>query len=324
MRVTWVDRSKGFAIILVVFGHVWRGLESAGLLQPDLFRAVDARIYAFHMPLFFLLAGLFFAGSLRKLSPGKFLQSRGIRLIYPLLLWTYIFIGFKLAAGSLSNSPIGVEELFISPIPGRWHFWFLWALFIIHIAMLLVKPLVVSDRLSPLGLVAILLGSVLLMAADLPKQVDLWVGPAILHLPYFALGMIIGKTCFGIKIPAWGAGLSAVIFALLLVFFPRLWGAGVPFLVTASLLSLSALAVFIWLDNKGGPVLRGLCYIGERSMPIFLAHIIFTAGIREVLMKFGTDGIVLHLILGTALGVILPIIMYDLAGRLKLVKVFGF
>ena len=77
MRVTWVDRSKGFAIFLVVFGHVWRGLESAGLLQPDLFRAVDARIYAFHMPLFFLLAGLFFTGSLRKSALENFCKAAG-------------------------------------------------------------------------------------------------------------------------------------------------------------------------------------------------------------------------------------------------------
>ncbi|MGE4430081.1 MAG: acyltransferase family protein [Sphingobium sp.] len=46
-RLDWVDAAKGLGIILVVIGHVWtRG-------------AVRDAIYAFHMPLFFILAGYF-------------------------------------------------------------------------------------------------------------------------------------------------------------------------------------------------------------------------------------------------------------------------
>lgn len=44
-RLDWLDAAKGIGILLVVVGHVWtRG-------------AVRDAIYAFHMPLFFLLAG---------------------------------------------------------------------------------------------------------------------------------------------------------------------------------------------------------------------------------------------------------------------------
>lgn len=55
-RHAWVDATKGVAIILVVIGHAWRGIDAAGLLQTapaGLFNVIDARIYAFHMPLFF-------------------------------------------------------------------------------------------------------------------------------------------------------------------------------------------------------------------------------------------------------------------------------
>lgn len=46
-RLLWVDTAKGLGIILVVLAHVWtRG-------------PVRDAIYAFHMPLFFLLAGYF-------------------------------------------------------------------------------------------------------------------------------------------------------------------------------------------------------------------------------------------------------------------------
>lgn len=44
-RLDWLDSAKGIGILLVVIGHIWTG----GIVRDD--------IYAFHMPLFFLLAG---------------------------------------------------------------------------------------------------------------------------------------------------------------------------------------------------------------------------------------------------------------------------
>lgn len=53
-RLNWVDAAKGWGMILVVFGHVWRGLISPGVLvQDSFFVRVDSFVYAVHMPLFF-------------------------------------------------------------------------------------------------------------------------------------------------------------------------------------------------------------------------------------------------------------------------------
>lgn len=52
-RQDWPDLARGIGIVLVVIGHVWRGLMATGLpIDPGLFAAVDGLIYAFHMPLF--------------------------------------------------------------------------------------------------------------------------------------------------------------------------------------------------------------------------------------------------------------------------------
>lgn len=48
-RITWIDIARGIGILLVVYGHT---------LSADSFRYI---IYAFHMPLFFLLSGLVFS-----------------------------------------------------------------------------------------------------------------------------------------------------------------------------------------------------------------------------------------------------------------------
>lgn len=54
----WPDIAKGIGILLVVYGHVARGIEKAGLpIDPVFFKTVDVLIYAFHMPLFFFVSG---------------------------------------------------------------------------------------------------------------------------------------------------------------------------------------------------------------------------------------------------------------------------
>lgn len=57
-RNLWVDYAKAIGIVLVVYGHVVRGLLNAGILQDAEFHGlVDSVIYSFHMPLFFFLSG---------------------------------------------------------------------------------------------------------------------------------------------------------------------------------------------------------------------------------------------------------------------------
>jgi len=54
-----IDSAKGVGIVLVVIGHAWRGLQTAGLIDnPALYGRIDTAIYAFHMPLVFFLSGL--------------------------------------------------------------------------------------------------------------------------------------------------------------------------------------------------------------------------------------------------------------------------
>ena len=63
-RLAWMDAARGAGIVLVVLGHTERGLLNGELLvHVDEYAWLDNRIYAFHMPLFFLLSGIFFLGS---------------------------------------------------------------------------------------------------------------------------------------------------------------------------------------------------------------------------------------------------------------------
>nr|WP_316046916.1 acyltransferase family protein [Planococcus glaciei] len=77
-RLTWVDITKGFLMILVVIGHF------SGPM-PTEFPLVKY-IYWFHMPAFFLLSGLFFKPITDNQQLKPAIQKRFMQLLVP-----YIF-----------------------------------------------------------------------------------------------------------------------------------------------------------------------------------------------------------------------------------------
>ena len=56
-RIEWIDYAKGIGIILVVYGHMIRGMSQH--IPANFFYVSDSVVYGFHMPLFFFLTGLF-------------------------------------------------------------------------------------------------------------------------------------------------------------------------------------------------------------------------------------------------------------------------
>lgn len=108
-----LDALKGFGIILVVFGHALRGVYEAGLIQnAAIFHLVDDAIYSFHMPLFFFMSGLVFYPKLSTpLRPG--IASTTLRMIYPIFVWTYLFLLARFAIGSLANKLTALSDLLI-------------------------------------------------------------------------------------------------------------------------------------------------------------------------------------------------------------------
>ena len=62
-RVQWIDALKGFAIISVVLGHAILAYLYSGEIpeNPKMLLAVVRNfLYAFHMPLFFMISGYVF------------------------------------------------------------------------------------------------------------------------------------------------------------------------------------------------------------------------------------------------------------------------
>lgn len=325
VRLDWVDALRGFAILLVVIGHSWRGLFSAGLMPAETFAGPDRAIYAFHMPLFFVLAGLFFVPGLqRAASVRSFARNRVWRLLYPLLLWTYLFIVAKALAGPLANTPMRIEEIWVSPLPGRWHFWFLWALLLVSLALLPLRALLTDpERRGPaaLALLAVSLG---LQALPLPHVLMHWIGPAVAMLPYFVMGILVGPLLA--RLPATGAGalLAAALFAALLV-----WTALRPDpvqhrLVLATAMSGLAVLAFAGAQPLPDPLGRLLRWMGTGTMAIFLTHTFFSAALRACLLSLGWQDLASHMVLSVIVGVLGPLWLLSLARRAGIDRALGF
>jgi fucose 4-O-acetylase-like acetyltransferase len=304
-----LDVAKGVGIILVVIGHAWRGLDSAGMIgNPDLFRIIDTLIYNFHMPLFFLLSGMTFESWALKRTFPKAAISRVTRLLWPLILWTYLFAAARLAAGDAANTQAtGLESLAFFPLPPRDHFWFLWALFLQHLVILAVirahgKPLgptvwltlaafvILASSFTPVGLNAWTFGAATYAGAFL---VGLWIGPLDLR-PSGPLAFALAAAAF--------LGLQALSFQL------------PASLLTSQILGiLLSLAVLVMTQTAAtdptSSILRGLAYLGLSSMGIYLAHTIFSAGIRAALAPRITD-LTVHMLAGTVVGIIGPLVIY--------------
>ncbi len=110
-RIEWIDIAKGIGILFVVYGHI---NYAPGLIGPA--------IYAFHMPLFFILSGMVFCKDKYK-SYTQYLKRDFVGLICPyiffyLLSFFYVVVADIVQNGissfELSNHLNGFIQMFIA------------------------------------------------------------------------------------------------------------------------------------------------------------------------------------------------------------------
>lgn len=72
-RIQYIDMAKGLTILLVIVGHI------------DTVNVLEAAIYSFHMPMFFILSGYFMKIQLR--------ISEAFKKLFRTLIVTYLVVG---------------------------------------------------------------------------------------------------------------------------------------------------------------------------------------------------------------------------------------
>lgn len=185
-RLTVFDVVKGLGIILVVFAHV--NYTNAPLTY----------IYSFHMPLFFIISGIFF--DKKKYTFLQFVKNRFFRLICPYLFFYVLILLFKTAIALISNgfSAIAfdsVKEPFIQMFIAQGSakvvsapLWFIPCLFVVEVLYYFISKL--KPYFNVPICIALAVGGWLLetrfrgVAAYLPWSID----SALFSIGFYALG----------------------------------------------------------------------------------------------------------------------------------------
>jgi fucose 4-O-acetylase-like acetyltransferase len=316
VRIDWVDAAKGFGIILVVLGHVIRGLVNSHVWMwtPTSF-FIDGWIYAFHMPLFFFLSGLFLVRSTEKRWL-IFVTEKLRTLAYPYFVWSVITLLIKTPLSGITNRPDGLSDFSLILYKPVEQYWFLYVLFALSLSIAGLLRLGVRPW-------AVLALSIIIYPGILPISEYGWVVLAMASTCaiYVALGVVVGwRKDLGTisSLPPGRLGF-AVLAGLMVSSLGGVPGlpyryAFEPFLAIAGTSAIVALAVLADTTKLG----VGVRLLGRYSLEIYVAHTIASAAVRIALQKFAhVTALAPHLILGTLVGLYLPIaiaIIFDRIG----------
>jgi fucose 4-O-acetylase-like acetyltransferase len=318
-RIVWIDASKGYAISLVVFGHVLGGAMARGWLSgadADAPKLIYDYIYSFHMPLFFVVSGALGINGMRS-DPSRAMLSRIGSIAWPYMLWGVIGIFvYPLTADFRLNASHGGFEFygaFKGLLLGQWS-WFLWTLFVAQCALILALQLMPIRIICGLSVVAFLA----LAAKDLGP-----LGAIIRFMPFLALGAMLGP-----RIDLAKCGSTAVSIAVGLLLFSALF---VPvflrvneipilFLCCGIIGSIAALIITRSLGSSWPNLL--IAKLGAASLVIFLLHPYFQGTARELSLRVLGPSPWWQLTVPTAAGLLGPTLLWLGAERLGLQWVF--
>lgn len=324
-RVNWVDYAKGIGIFLVVLGHTIRGLVNSAILPSStIVKVSDQWIYAFHMPLFFFLSGLFIERSIEK-PLRDFIINRLKVIAYPYLVWSLLQSLLQVMTSRYTNHPLLLTDLWRILYQPIMQFWFLYTLFVILVVYAIAHKLGASSAIFLL----ISIGVYCLYSSGI--NLGSW---GVIYLVcryalYLSLGALIGSQ-FNmlprlIEVKTWTlliliwSGFFLVGFAVRLNVVENTWA--VPLVAILGITSAIALAILL----ERFDVAHFVEQWGRLSLEIYVVHTIASAMLRIVLQKlFGFVEPVPHLILGTIIGIYAPIGLALICHRIGFRYLFTF
>ena len=209
-RLPWLDMAKAYGMFLVYYGHfVEKIAEHQGYLAETAAYKQYKFIYAFHMPLFFILSG--FVYKYKEQSLGSFIYQKVLTRIVPALFFNFFAIGIYFVDHIVrSNNGFGerysVPTILINILTGypfgNFLTWFLFCLFTVELLNHLIYPLTKDNLWKRCGLaiVTLIVGYYLglhqSINANLPFQgLRTWYfNEALVGLSFYQFGFILRQS----------------------------------------------------------------------------------------------------------------------------------
>ena len=325
-----LDIAKGFGIILVVLGHCLIGLITsnyfpASVLWPTLAVWI---IYAFHMPLFFVVSGHLASGKHR--PAGTTLSKLLPTVVYPYFLWSILEGLTLMYLGRFTSSRVPISSLYrilwIPIVP----YWFLYALFFCHLGYLAIRKF--SYRIQLTVAIAVFVAPMFFMPLIGRFQLSI-VPETVRGFLYFVLGVISVQEVK--QLGKWAAVIASIMFAVLGVAMYQSQVRGITGTFASVPVAIAGIAATLaWsrlLAAQEGAFIRRptaiLAFLGRYSMSIYVMHIFFTAGMRIALKRLASRpaalATVIEIVAAIVAGILLPLGFNWLVSKFDLDKWFG-
>ena len=318
-RNVLVDKLKGYACFLVLFGHVIMGIRVAGINIPHFFEGLEKFIWSFHVPLFLFLSGVVYriTGEWRgKKTRLGFIYNKLLSLGIPYVVFSAIYIAINSLVGEANTNSSITDILGIWKTPVA-QYWFLYALFFLFCIWALLSGIFKNWQITLVVvligyLVPILGGSLGSLEFIFYSALAFGVGTSVdfsklTKLPIFAkILVILSHIAASIVIISLGKTEAPIFKEIMLLF------------------GIYASIMFISLIQDIAPVSSFLSFMNKYSFQTYLLHTIFTAGIRIILLRVNVTEWWIHVIVGTLCGIFFSVLVSIIAKKLKFPDFFFF
>lgn len=140
-----VDFLKGYACLLVIFGHVILGIETSGIAVPAAIPVTEKFLWSFHIDLFMFLSGFVYSltgGWISKKTRFSFIKNKFFSLAVPYFVFAalYIIVNSLTPGVNNQNSLKDILTLWYKPIAQYWFIFALFWLFVIYTVFSKIIP----------------------------------------------------------------------------------------------------------------------------------------------------------------------------------------
>ncbi len=282
-----LDRAKGLAILLVVFGHIVARADPPGV---EWYEPLRRAVYAFHMPFFLYLSGLAAAASGAAFTPprgwARLAANRAWRLLVPFFGMGLLIVLIKLSAQNF---------MFVDHAPGGWAaaldglFWHtrdgparsIWYAFVLFVLSVAAPVLIWLDR----GRLRLLFAAGFAIYV-LPVPALLYADDVARYALFFAAGIAAGAAGAGWDdfIDRHWRRLAPVFAAILLAAGSRDLIAYPVILLVAGFISMPVIHGFVRTLRKTAA--GAFLWLGRYSFMIYLFNTLFIGLAKGLLLRF--------------------------------------
>lgn len=300
-----VDTLRGIACVLLVLFHVVGDTPAVGLRisEGHWLQVVNEALAYIRMPLFSFISGYVYGFRPYQGNAPGFVKGKVRRLLLPLITVGTIF---AIVQAFTPGANSAVDRWWLLHIVPVGHFWFLEALFIVFLVVILLEHLKALS--TPAGFALTWALCAVLFDYFSPPNYFAAQG-AVYLLPFFLAGLACKRFEIGGPAARGAAAIGFICAATVAMLFPQFSEQG----NSIAALGLGVCSAFLLL--RSGWSSPHLAYVGSYSFAIYLLHVFFTAASRILLKKLGVTDTYVLLAAGLAAGLAGPIVSALLISR---------